>query len=97
MFKFDCSVLGDRAEVDIIQEESVTRRGPGPTGLGPPGPIGIMETIPPRIDCRHKFDCGLTDPNTGLTDWDRCPASVEFTARDTLEYLPGIEIIEPDP
>lgn len=91
MVKFDCHVLGGTAEVKIIEGNPISLPGPGATPFGPTGPIAIIANRVPRIDCTNKMECGLTDSNTGITDWDGCPASVEYEKKGSLEDLPGVD------
>jgi len=90
MIKFECPILGSTATVRIIEDRPVNLPIPEATPFTPAPPIANFLIRSPRIDCSNKKECKLTDPNTGETDWGRCPASIAYEESGTLERLPGV-------
>ena len=94
MIQFECCVLDGTARVDIIGGEPIELPVPERPPGAPSAPLGIVGTPRRKIDCKDKVRCGITDPNTGVTDWDRCPAHIEYEKRGTLEHLPGSSSVD---
>lgn len=93
MVQFECPVLEGTATVKIIETESISEPGPDADPCRPPSPLAYIHIGRSTIDCKNKTECGLTNAATGITDWEHCPAQVDFRNKGTLEHLPGTRFI----